>query len=684
MHFDVRPITSIKGIGRVKASHLKRLGIITVQDLLEHYPMRYEDRGSIVFIAALKANELGTIHVNVMQITERKTASKVSRGSLVITAVSVRDSSGTAELVWFNNPHIKKSILPGMNLIVSGFVERRFGKIQLSKIEWKEASDFASAGGIAPVYNSTESLHQQFFRQALEDLVLSLAIEETMPSDVVKSYHLASRNESYKGIHFPKDSKDLEAARKRRIFEELYFMQCALLYNKSQQKFSLSGIKHAPNGALLQKTLLSLPFQLTKDQINALHDITQDMEDTFPMRRLLQGDVGSGKTVLAIIALVKTVENGFQGAMMAPTEILAEQHYRTIQELLDPFEVRSALLTGSLSAKARAETLFSLRNGQIDIIVGTHALIQSDVYFANLGLVITDEQHRFGVEQRAMFEAKGRAPDVLVMTATPIPRTMALTVYGDLDVSTIKELPPGRKAIKTYHVTSELRKRVYSNLALREINSGRQVYVVCPLIDESEESDMQSVVALFEELQATFMSGIPSALFHGRINHAERELIMKAFCEGRIKLLVATTVIEVGVNVPNASVMIIEDSHRFGLAQLHQLRGRIGRGSHQSYCVLISDSQSEDAKFRLGSMTETQDGFVLAERDLILRGPGQFFGIRQHGMPELKLADIVRDLPILLQAREAAQLTIATPAWLAFIKPALDYYFGSWILGVRT
>lgn len=684
MYFDVRPISSIKGIGRVKSAHLKRLGIITVQDLLEHYPMRYEDRGSIVPITALKANELGTIHVNILQINERRTASKFSRGSLVITSASVRDNFGTAELVWFNNPHIKKNLHIGMSVIVSGLVEKRFGKFQLSKIEWVEATDFASAGGIAPVYNSTESLHQRFFRQVLEYIFVNLMVEETIPPEVVKSYHLASRNESFKGIHFPQNSEELEVSKKRRIFEELYFMQCALLYNKRQQQVSLSGIKHAQNAALTQKTLLSLPFQLTNDQMNSLHEITQDMEGTHPMRRLLQGDVGSGKTVLAIIALVKTVENGYQGAMMAPTEILAEQHYRTLQELLDPFEVRSALLTGSLNAKARAEILFSLRTGQIDIIVGTHALIQSDVHFANLGLVITDEQHRFGVEQRAMFEAKGRSPDVLVMTATPIPRTMALTVYGDLDVSTIRELPPGRKAIKTYHVTSELRNRVYSNLALREINSGRQVYVVCPLIEESEESDLQSVVALFEELKATFMSGIPIALFHSRVSHAERDLIMKDFCEGRIKLLVATTVIEVGVNVPNASVMIIEDSHRFGLAQLHQLRGRIGRGSHQSYCVLISDSQSDDAKFRLSSMTETQDGFVLAERDLLLRGPGQFFGLRQHGMPELKLADIVRDLPILLQAREAAQQTIATPSWLAFIKPALDYYFGSWMLGVRS
>jgi ATP-dependent DNA helicase RecG len=679
LYFDLRLVTAIKGIGRVRAAQMNRLGIKTVQDLLEHYPMRYENRGAITPIRALKHDEFGTIQASVVQVTERK-----PRASLVITTVTVCDNTGSAVLVWFNQPHIKQAIHPDMTIVASGLVEKRYGKIQLSKLEWEAADVSATVGGIIPIYNSTEKLHQMALRLAIEIALATTTFEETLPPDIIESYSLLPRNKSLAAIHCPKNQHELEDAKRRLIFEELYYMQCALLYNKRQQQHSLSGIKHSANGALFQKIRNALPFQLTSDQKLSLQEITQDMEDTLPMRRLLQGDVGSGKTVLAVLALIKTVENGFQGAMMAPTEILAEQHYRTLQELLDPLEVRSALLTGSISAKARAEILFNLRTGQIDIIIGTHALLQEDVIFAALGLVVTDEQHRFGVEQRAQFEAKGRTPDVLVMTATPIPRTMALTIYGDLDVSTIKQLPPGRKSIKTYHISSELRSRVYANLAVKQIELGRQVYVVCPLIDESEDSDMQSVVALFEELKTKYMHNISCALFHGRLNHAERELIMKGFCEAKIQLLVATTVIEVGVNVPNATVMIIENAHRFGLAQLHQLRGRIGRGQEQSYCVLISDSQSDEALFRLRSMTETQDGFVLAERDLLLRGPGHFFGLRQHGMPELKLADIVRDLPLLLQAREAAQRTVVNKIWMEQIKPILSYYFGTWLASIRN
>ncbi len=680
MYYDLRLVTAVKGVGRVRAAQLNRLGIRTVQGLLEHYPMRYEERGSISSISALIPGEFGTIEVNVVQILERKV-----RGSLIITTVTVCDSTGSAELIWFNQPHIKQQFQPNMNIIVSGMVEKRSGKIQLSKVEWTKSGDADRAGGIIPIYHSTEKLHQFALRQMIELTLSELKLQETLPPEIITAYSLLPRDQALRTIHCPQNKGELEEARRRIIFEELYFMQCALLYSKQQQQHTLTGIKHNKNGALFQKTLDSLPFQLTADQKQALTEITQDMEDTRPMRRLLQGDVGSGKTVIAILALIKTVENGFQGALMAPTEILAEQHYRTLQELLDPLEVRSGLLTGSISAKTRAETLFNLRTGQIDIIIGTHALIQKDVDFANLGLVVTDEQHRFGVEQRAQFESKGKSPDVLVMTATPIPRTMALTVYGDLDVSIIKQLPPGRKPIKTYHVSSQLRDRVYANLATKEIQLGRQVYVVCPMIDETEDTDMQSAVTLFEELKTRwYRHNISCALLHGRLNHPERELIIQDFLEGRIQALIATTVIEVGVNVPNASVMIIESAHRFGLAQLHQLRGRIGRGQEQSYCVLISDSQSDESLFRLRSMTETQDGFVLAEKDLALRGPGQFFGLKQHGMLELKLADLIRDFPILLQARQAAHETVSTPVLTKIIKPALDYYFSIWQAGVRN
>lgn len=679
MYHDLRPVTAIKGIGRFKTLQLSRLGIKTVQDLLEHYPLRYENRGSITPIAALTNNAFGTIRARVIQVTERK-----PRAALLLTTATVCDDSGSAVLVWFNQPHIKQMLAVGTTIIASGLVEKRYGKIQLTKLAWEKAADSVGVGGIIPVYNTTEKLPQNALRQAIDAALTDLDLQESLPPAIVKGHSLLSRNVALTAIHRPKTQQELDAARYRLMFEELYYLQCALLYNKGQQQHALAGIKHAANGPLFQKVLTSLPFQLTADQKQALHEITADMENPLPMRRLLQGDVGSGKTVLAVLALIKTVENGFQGAMMAPTEILAEQHYQTLQELVDPFAVRSALLTGSSSAKERAETLCHLRTGQIDIIIGTHALIQADVAFAHLGLVVTDEQHRFGVEQRASFEAKGKTPDVLVMTATPIPRTMALTVYGDLDLSTIRELPPGRKPIKTYHVSSKLRDRVYRNLAVKQIEAGRQAYVVCPLIDESEESDMRSAIALFEQLKTTYMQDRACALFHGRLSYGERVQIMKEFCENKIQLLVATTVIEVGVNVPNATVMIIEDAHRFGLAQLHQLRGRIGRGPEQSYCVLISDSQNEEAQFRLRSMTQTQDGFVLAERDLELRGPGHFFGVQQHGMPELKLTDIVRDLPLLLESRKAAQCTIANAGWMEQIKPMLDYYFDKWALGTHS
>ncbi|MDU4961425.1 MAG: ATP-dependent DNA helicase RecG [Sporomusaceae bacterium] len=683
MQYDLRAVTAIKGIGRLKALQMRRLGIQTVQDLLEYYPARYEDRGAISPIAALSDKEFGTIQASVIQVTERK-----PRTALLLTTALVEDDSGRAALVWFNQPHIKKMLQPGLRITASGLVEKRFGRTQLSKLVWEKSDDAAAVGGILPVYSTTEKLHPSALRQAVEAVLADLnpQLPECLPQTIVEERALMSRRQALLAIHSPADRRQLEAARHRLIFEELYYMQCALLYSKRRQRQGLTGIRHAGGGTLSGQVLSALPFQLTNDQAAALREITADMEDPLPMRRLLQGDVGSGKTIIAILALLKTVENGFQGALMVPTEILAEQHYRTLQELVDPFAVRSALLTSSCSAKERAETLLNLRTGQIDILIGTHSLIQDSVVFFRLGLVVTDEQHRFGVEQRSRLEAKGKGqtPDVLVMTATPIPRTMALTVYGDLDVSTIRELPPGRQPVKTYHVSSELRDRVYRNLALKQLAAGRQVYVVCPLIDESAEMDMQSAVALFEELKTVYMDGYACGLFHGRLSYQERAEIMKKFCENSVQLLVATTVIEVGVNVPNATVMIIEDAHRFGLAQLHQLRGRIGRGREQSYCVLISDNQSPEAQFRLRSMSETQDGFVLAERDLELRGPGHFFGVQQHGMPELKLANMATDLPLLLQARAAAQQTIANSAWLDQIRPALDYYFPQWDTGVRS
>jgi ATP-dependent DNA helicase RecG len=447
------------------------------------------------------------------------------------------------------------------------------------------------------------------------------------------------------------------------------------MYLRQKNKYQCRGIKHAPDGQVVAKIESILPFSLTSDQAQTLREIKADMEDTTPMQRLVQGDVGSGKTVIAAIALAKTVENGYQGAMMAPTEILAEQHYHTLAKLLASEGIRIAVLTGKLAGKAREKLLRQIKDGEVDVIVGTHALIQDDVEFRHLGLVVTDEQHRFGVRQRAHLESKGEHPDVLVMTATPIPRTMALTVYGDLDVSIIRELPPGRQPIATYSRGSDRRAKVYA-FAEDQMKYGRKVYVVCPLVDESEKVEAQSAVKIYEELASTFFNNYPCRLLHGKMKSQEKDTIMAAFSCGEIKALIATTVIEVGVNVPNATVMIIEGADRFGLAQLHQLRGRVGRGDYKSYCVLLSDSTNEETLERLRIMTEVTDGFVLAEKDLLLRGPGQFFGTAQHGMPDLKIADIINDTDILIEARRAAQQTVCTPEYLNLIWQTLLNWFG--------
>lgn len=664
-------IKYIKGVGPSKAVLLSKLGIFSVRDLLQHYPRRYEDRSQLKIIAELTEGSAEAFRGIITTVRESR-----PRRGLVILRVGVRDTSGAAELVWFNQSYLKKKYKSGMEVVIFGRVERFLGKVQINnpEIEIIEPEERYS-GHVIPVYPGSENISQKLLRQLLKAALEAVKIDETLPREVLEDYKLLGREEALRQIHFP-DTLDIAAqARRRLAFEELYLLQCGLLYIKQKNK-KMNGVKHAADGEMVKALERSIPFSLTGDQIKSLHEIKTDMEDIKPMQRLVQGDVGSGKTVIACIALAKTVENGYQGALMAPTEILAEQHYHTLARLMAPLGIRIAVLTGKLSKRVREEVLDRIKGGLVDVVIGTHALIEEDVTFSHLGLVVTDEQHRFGVSQRAKLQSKGKSPDVLIMTATPIPRTMALTVYGDLDVSIIRQLPPGRKPISTLFFSNQKRNDVYQGV-VREIARGRQAYIVCPLVEDSEKVDLQSATSLYQELVHSFFEAIPCGLIHGRMKPQEKDEIMTSFYQGDIKILIATTVIEVGVNVPNATMMVIENAERFGLSQLHQLRGRIGRGEYQSYCVLLSDADHKDAKERLKLMTQVSDGFTLAEQDLMLRGPGQFFGTRQHGMPDLKIADILKDTDILIEARRAAQKTVSAPDKMQTVKDALDGAFGS-------
>ena len=672
-------IQYLKGIGPKKAQLLKKLGICRIFDLLVHFPRGYEDQNCITAMSELVPGEKAVIAGTITAIQEKH----ASRRSMVILTAMVTDGTGFVQITWFNQKYLKQKLKTGKKLLAAGKVEYAFGgqgqygMSQLTSFEIFDADEEATADlGILPVYPATESLNQKFFRKTIRQLLEGIGhIGEVIPENIVKSYKLMDRDAAFRNIHFPESFNMVQLARDRLTFEELYLIQCGLMLLKKHTQEQKQGVRHRSNGYLVNKLLKLLPFSLTGDQQRVWNEISNDMESSVPMRRLVQGDVGSGKTVIAMLALLKTVENGYQGALMAPTEILARQHYEGFTKLLEPLGVRVALLSGKLT-KARRETLYGeLINGDINIVIGTHALIQDKVSFAKLGLVVTDEQHRFGISQRAKLERKGSyMPDVLVMTATPIPRTMTLTVYGDLDVSQIKELPPGRKNIRTFVRTPDRRELIYKFMR-DEILKGRQGYVVCPLIADNEESNLLSAEAVYDELTHGIFRNISCGLVHGKLKQSEKEAIMQEFYDGNIKLLVATTVIEVGVNVPNASMMVIENAQQFGLAQLHQLRGRIGRGEYSSFCVLVADGKSQIARERMNIMETTSDGFLLAEEDLKLRGPGQFFGSMQHGMPDLKIADVMQDIDILLKARQAALETMNNRVDLDYVLPVLQLQY---------
>ena len=676
-------IHGIKGIGSKRKTALSRLGLATVYDLLTYFPRAYEDQSSITPLAKLipdtKATVIGVIH----SVQEKQTYRR--RGFNVLTAL-ITDDTGFLQLTWFNQRYLKPKLRVGERVMATGKLTYAYGG--QGQLAMSSPSSFELLGkddavenrlGIEPIYALTANIKQKFLRQVVANALAAVAdsddLAEILPANILTGYQLIGRIEAFRQIHFPKNESELKAARRRLAFEELYLIQCGLLLLKRQSSLEQKGIRHLMNSKLLMRVWERLPFTLTSDQQAVWEDIVRDMEFALPMRRLIQGDVGSGKTVLAMLALVKTVENGYQGALMAPTEILASQHYHYLCDMLETLGVRIGLLSGRLTKKKRADMDRMIALHEVDIVVGTHALLEEHVQFAKLGLVVTDEQHRFGINQRAALEKKADAgsqsmPDVLVMTATPIPRTMTLTVYGDLDVSRIEHLPPGRKPVRTF-IRQEDRRGLIYEFVRKEIAAGRQAYVVCPLIKMNEELELPSAEEVYEELSSGIFRDVPCALMHGKLKSSEKDDIMQAFYENKIKLLVSTTVIEVGVNVPNASILVVEHAERFGLAQLHQLRGRIGRGEYQSYCILIAGGNSEKSHERMRVIESTSDGFKLAEEDLRLRGPGQFFGNMQHGLGDLKIANVLADMDLLLLARRAAQETLGDKDSLDFIMPTL-------------
>ena len=649
-----KDIQYVKGIGPKKAYKLNKLGIFTLKDLLYYFPRQFEDRNNLKKIAQLENEEKATIKVVIVGMNTTE-----PRKGLTLTKVDVRDETGYAKLVFFNQPHISKTLRSGDSILVFGKVKKEFKSIELSSCEVEQLTNSPkNTCKIMPIYPLTYGVTNKEIINIIKSVINSeeFKIREYLPQRIIEKYKLCSIDYAIKNIHSPISKEALKIALYRIVFEEFLILQLGLFMYKNGTD-EVEGIKFTYNDKL-EDVRNSLPFKLTGAQDRALNELMEDMKSNKVMNRLVQGDVGSGKTVVALLALTFCVLNGYQGALMAPTEILAEQHYISLTETLGKFGIRVDLLVGSLTKKKKENVLEKIKNNEIDILIGTHALIEDKVEFDNLGLVITDEQHRFGVRQRSKLSEKGMNPDILVMTATPIPRTLALILYGDLDISIIDELPPGRQPIETIAVDKSKRDRAYNSLVRKEVEKGRQVYIVCPLVEESESIEAKAATELVEELKLEYFSDLRVGLLHGKMKASEKDAIMKSFKDKEIDILVSTTVIEVGVNVPNATLMIIENAERFGLAQLHQLRGRVGRGKHQSYCILIYASKSEVCKQRMSIMEETNDGFKISEKDLEIRGPGEFFGTRQHGLPELKVANIFKHMKILKLAQQEARYII--------------------------
>ncbi len=655
----------VKGIGPRRASELAQVGLCTVEDLLLRLPLRYEDRECLQPVATLKAGDMSSVSVEVKSCHLRPT----KRPGFHIFEMLVEDASGQVRVVFLNQPFLKDVLAPHQVVVLFGRVEaRRSSGIQLTNPQWEIVSndgeeELIHTGRIVPVYEKTGAVTPKMLRRIVHAALKRLpeTMEDPLPEEIRREHNLVDRRVALFNAHFPERGASVEQfnqfrapAQRRLIFEEFFLFQVGLALRSEAAKAVRKPRKIHVGRRIRQAALAVLPFRLTNGQKLALKEIVTDLQSSHPMNRLLQGDVGSGKTIVALLAGLVAMENGLQVAVMSPTEILAEQHFLTLARLLEPSKFKAVLVTGAMAAKERRDSWERLATGRAQLAVGTHALVQKAVSFKELGLVVIDEQHRFGVLQRATLRDKGLHPDVLVMTATPIPRTLALTAYGDLDVSVIRELPPGRQPVMTTVRNAGRRDQVYAVIR-RELAAGRQAYVVYPLVEESAKLELKAAKEMVEHLDAEVFPNARVALVHGRMKAQERERIMRRFTTHDVDVLVATTVVEVGVDVPNASVMLVEHAERFGLAQLHQLRGRVGRGTHRSRCILLYESPlSEKARLRLGVVASTNDGFEIAERDLELRGPGDFFGTRQSGLPIFRVGDILRDHELLVEARASA------------------------------
>ncbi len=647
-------IRYLKGIGPKRAEAFAESGIKTILDLFYYFPRRYEDRTNLVTISKLKEGEAQTIKAQVLALGQHNSW---RRRSFSITQAEVGDETGRVSCVWFNQPYLKGYLKPGKGLILYGKVERYGLKLQMSNPEFEFLSDEVeddsfSVGRLVPVYRLPDGLSQRGFRKimktALDEYLPKL--NDCLPYNIRLSNSLENLAKSLINIHFPGSFELQKKAYTRLAFEEFFIFQVPLILRKLKRE-NKKGIAHKVDGLMAETFIAGLPFKLTLAQERVIREIKSDMASLKPMQRLLQGDVGSGKTVVATIAAMMAIQGGYQVALMVPTEILARQHYDKIKSQAKA--IKAGLLTASIDKKDKGKILREIKGGKVDLVIGTHALLEAGVIFKNLGLAVIDEQHKFGVGQRALLPRKGFNPDVLIMTATPIPRTLAITLYGDLDISIINELPPGRLAVKTILFDLAKRSEAYK-IAREELRRGNQVYIIYPVIEESSALDISGAKKMYNELKSGEFKEFKLGLVHGRLKQEEQDRVMSAFKNKKLDILVSTTVLEVGIDIPSATCMIIEHAERFGLSQLHQLRGRVGRGSDASFCLLISDAKTEESAFRLGAMIKHSDGFRISEEDLKIRGPGEFFGREQHGLSELKIANPLTQMHLLKRAREEA------------------------------